>query len=128
MDWRAELERTITAIPANELPDAVGELERHCASALLQVPSSRIPDVLGDLERAKAFLLARFLKPEENELEEDPLLTADQVAEMLQVDRKWVYRHKSELGSISLSRRKLRFPLSQVKRYIRRRKAASTRR
>ena len=95
---------------------------------LAQVPRSQIPDALGELERVKAELLARLVQPEVQQPTEDPLLTTKQVAERLQVDCKWVYGHKADLGGVSLSRRKLRFPLSEVERYLRRRKAASTRR
>ena len=95
------------------------------AYELLNVPREQIPALV-------AALLARLVDPgsetDGKGPEEDPLLTADQVAERLQVDRKWVYRHKDKLGAVELSRKKLRFPSSQVERYLRRRKAASTRR
>ncbi len=96
---------------------------------LLQVPRSEIPAVVGELEWVKTTLLARLVEPDSRsrEADEDPLLTADQVAETLQVDRKWVYRHKDKLGGMALSRKKLRFPSSEVERYLRRRKAASQR-
>ena len=102
--------------------------DKRTLADLLLVPQSQIPEVVGEIECVKATLLARQSEPEPNQSEKDPLLTADQVAEWLQVDRKWVYRHKTELGGISLSQKKLRFPQSQVERYLRRRKAASTRR
>jgi len=92
------------------------------------VPDEEIAAAIGELERVKAALLARLVQPEVQQPTEDPLLTAKQVAERLQVDCKWVYGHKADLGGVSLSRRKLRFPLSEVERYLRRRKAASTRR
>ena len=95
---------------------------------LLNVPPAEIPAVVGELERAKAILLARLTQqPVENHRSDD-LLTADQVAERLQVDKRWVYAHKEKLGVISLSRKQLRFPISAVDAYIRRRKAASERR
>jgi excisionase family DNA binding protein len=93
---------------------------------LLSVPYAQIPALLGELERAKAMLLARLVDPENREPEEDPLLTVDQVADKLQVERKWVYRHKDKLGGVALSRKKLRFPSSAVDAYLRRRKAASS--
>ena len=93
---------------------------------LLHVPRSEIPAAVGELERAKAMLLARLVEPETRQSEEDPLLTADQVAERLRVDRRWVYRNKDKLGAVALSRKKLRFPASSVDAYLRRRKAASS--
>ncbi len=93
---------------------------------LVQVPRTQIPDVLAELKRVEAKLLARLAQPEIQQTEEDPLLTAYQVAERLQVDRKWVYRHAVKLGAVKLSRKKLRFPLSELERYLERRKAASS--
>ena len=99
------------------------------------LPLDAIPSVLGELERLKAILWARLtVQPwvtaphTKVTSDEDRLLTADQVAERLQVDRKWVYQHKEELGALLLSRKKLRFPSSEFERYLRRRKAAFTRR
>jgi predicted DNA-binding transcriptional regulator AlpA len=54
----------------------------------------------------------------EPEREENQLLTADQVADRLQVDRQWVYRHQRHLGPIRLSRKRLRFRSQAVERYI----------
>jgi predicted DNA-binding transcriptional regulator AlpA len=92
------------------------------ATQLGSVPRHQIPTLV-------AALLARLMEPDletDTAPEEDPLLTADQVAERLQVDRKWVYRHKDKLGGMALSRKKLRFPSSGVDAYLRRRKAASS--
>jgi excisionase family DNA binding protein len=93
------------------------------AYELLNVPKEHIPALV-------AALLARLVEPvpEANGAlpDEDPLLTTDQVAERLQVDRKWVYRHKDKLGAVALSRKQLRFPSSGVDAYLRRRKAASS--
>ena len=82
--------------------------------ALQQVPRDQIPAVV-------AALLAKLVDPAPSTPEADPLLTADQVAERLQVDRKWVYRHKDKLGAISLSKKHLRFPTSGLERYLKRR-------
>jgi len=95
---------------------------------LVQVPPSQIPDAIGYLECVKASLWARLAETQVNSDEEDTYLTAPQVATKLQVDVKWVYSHADELGVVRLSRRNLRFPESAVERYLRRRKAASTRR
>lgn len=94
------------------------------ATELGNVPRDQIPALV-------AVLLARLMEPDAETnpaSEEDALLTADQVAERLQVDRKWVYRHADVLGVMTLSRRKLRFPSTAIDAYIRRRKAASGRR
>ena len=92
------------------------------ATELANVPRDQIPGLV-------AALLARLIEPEPETnaaSEEDALLTVDQVAERLQVDRKWVYHHKDKLGGVALSRKMLRFPSSGVDTYLRRRKAASS--
>ena len=46
------------------------------------------------------------------------LLTPDEVAALLKADRRFVYRHARALGGVWLSRRKLRFSVERVQRYI----------
>lgn len=84
------------------------------------IPREQIPAVI-------ALLAARLLEPEpergDRSDETDPLLTADEVAERLGASRPWVYRHAADLGAIRLTRKKLRFPQSEVDRYLRRRRS-----
>jgi len=61
-------------------------------------------------------LSGRLLAPPEPE---DELLTPDQAAAILRVDKRWVYRHGKQLGSVKLSRRKVRFSRARVERYLR---------
>ena len=101
------------------------------------VPIEQLPDILAELERAKATAFARLQNPANGAgdnspngtcAREDHLLTAEEVATILQVNRKWVYRHADDLGVVRLSRRNIRFPGEAVHKYIRKRKVASTRR
>ncbi len=91
---------------------------------LERVPREHIPALI-------AALAAHLMEPEPEQENGRPtgnaLLTADQVAERLSVDRKWVYTHRDELGGLNLSRKRLRFPSDAVERYIQRRKAATAR-
>jgi hypothetical protein len=51
-----------------------------------------------------------------------PLLTAEQVAAMLQVRAEWVYEHAAELGALRLGsggRGRLRFDAEQVRERLR---------
>ena len=113
-------------------PNVVDDLRLVAETA----PIEALPDLLAELERAKATVYARLLTNNSGrsrsdsipKTAEDHLLTAEQVAEKLQVARKWVYRHAAALGAVRLSRKKLRFPSSALERYLARRKAASTRR
>jgi len=76
------------------------------------------------IARLAAMLMELHQGPEEpskpREVSES-ILTPDEVAKMLKTDRRWVYRHTRELGAIRLSRRKLRFSSTRVKRYLDRR-------
>lgn len=51
---------------------------------------------------------------------DDDYLTADEVAELLKTDRRFVYRHARALGAVRLSARKLRFPRKRVTRFLER--------
>jgi excisionase family DNA binding protein len=46
------------------------------------------------------------------------LLTATEVADKLQVDESWVYRHKDEIGYVRLGPRLIRFFEQTVLAYI----------
>jgi predicted DNA-binding transcriptional regulator AlpA len=92
----------------------------------LDVPGEETALAIGELEVLKADLLALLVKPEDLAPQENRLLTPEQVAGRLQVDKGWVYRHSGELGGIKLSHKMLRFPVDAVDAYIRRRRAASS--
>lgn len=49
------------------------------------------------------------------------LMTAAQVAVMLEVDESWVYRHKDEIGYYRLGKKLVRFTEQMVDGYIERR-------
>ena len=49
------------------------------------------------------------------------LITAQEVAEMLQVDESWVYRHKDEIGYKRLGPKLIRFTDMMVSDYLERR-------
>lgn len=49
----------------------------------------------------------------------DELLTPEEAAKRLRVDRRWVYRHARELGAVRFGR-KLRVPRAGVQRFVKR--------
>ena len=53
--------------------------------------------------------------------EEDQSLTAEEVAQRLQVSTRWVYDHGEQLGARHLSRRCVRYSARAVTRYLARR-------
>ena len=88
---------------------------------LERVPRESIPDALAEIERARARLQLRLHLPEEAPREVIVLLTADQVAEKLNVSRRFVYDHAEDLGRVQISARKVRFQADAVEEHMRRR-------
>ena len=97
MLWRDELKLLANSIPRDEVSDAIGELEA-----------------------LKSRLLARLLTPNGASAPESPdrYLTPQDVAKLLKVDVRWAYRHRRELGGVSLSDRCLRFPAAAIAAYL----------
>ncbi len=98
MNWRSELEAIIDVVPPDQVPAAIGELHRHLALLTLRLsdPNKHGPPVASDGER---------------------LLATGEVAQRLNVDARWVQRHKRELGVRRVGRH-LRFSESSVERYL----------
>ncbi len=99
MNWRGELEALVEAVPPDQVPDAIGELER-CKAGLYSrlFNGSTVPTLEAHLD-------------------------VEQVAALLGVSERWCYRHSRQLGGIALSGKVLRFPTSAVQRYLDRRRA-----
>ncbi len=83
-----------------------------------------IPDVLGEIERARATLLLRLTRPraengtgEKRDQKPERYLTVPEVAELLRVSDKTVYRLKKRLGGVKVGG-SLRFPESRVRRRL----------
>jgi len=83
------------------------------------VPRDDIPDALGAIEQVRARLLLRLHTPEEAPRKEVVLLTADQVAERLNVSRRFVYDHGADLGRVQISARNVRFLETEVEKFRR---------
>ena len=80
--------------------------------ALDAIPQDRIPAAI-------ARLAARAMEPPPAASDPaDELLTPDEVASILKADRRFVYRHARALGGVRLSRRKLRFTMKRLQRYL----------
>ncbi len=99
MNWRSELEAIIDAVPPDQVPDAIGALERSKAALYSRLFNGSTAPTL------------------------EPHLDVKQVATLLEVGQRWVYRHKTKLGGVTLSGTALRFPTSAVQRYLDRRRA-----
>jgi hypothetical protein len=80
-----------------------------------ELPADRLPDLIGDLERAKAVAWARLATPTPTRTEPEPLLTAEELAPLVSLPVHAV-RDRARRGiipSISLGHFR-RFKLSSV--------------
>ena len=50
------------------------------------------------------------------------MLTPDEAAKLLRVDKRWVYRNAEKLGAVHLTRRKMRIPRAAIQRYLKRKR------
>ena len=84
-------------------------------AALDAIPRAQIPAAI-------ARLAARAMEPEPPTrapaASNGRLLTPDEAAARLGVNRRWIYRHADRLGAARLSRRKLRVPEAALERYL----------
>jgi excisionase family DNA binding protein len=80
------------------------------------------PDLLAVLDglpvehvpAAIARLAARLMTSPEPD---DELLTPEQAAALLRVDKRWIYKHGTQLGAVRLGRRTLRLSRRKVERW-----------
>ncbi len=85
------------------------------------VPPDEIPAAIGELERAKAVLWARLTTPTHPTTGsgEDRLLTVEQAADRLSTSPDWLRRHGKELPFyVQLSEGQIRFSSVGIDRYI----------
>ena len=99
MTWRTDLERLIQAVPSTEVPDCLGELQRHAALLWLRLQRDRSPT------------------PSTNGPEPDKWLTPKQVMERYNLKRGWVYSNWHKLGGKRRGRL-LRIPKRGLERYF----------
>lgn len=91
------------------------------------LPREDVPDVLSEVEALRARLWARLTRPERNggppQAEDngaDRLLTVEELAEVLNVDERYVYRRADRWPfTVRLSERKLRFSEEGLQRWLR---------
>ena len=95
-DWRSQLIAIAESVPAGETAELIGELARLEALARLRHDEVNREPSSGNGER--------YLKKE-------------QVAERLSVSPSWVWRHRDELGAVTLDGT-LRFPEQALNDYL----------
>ena len=109
----------------NSWREIANNLQRAAAAA----PLESMPDLLAEVERVKATALVRIVTAQNGQTESlsassdkkdspEELMTPQNVADYLNVDLSWVYRHAEELQGLSLSDRCLRFRRSVIERHL----------
>lgn len=91
------------------------------------LPRGELPEILGQLERLRAALWATLATPPANGSvaqpeaagDQDELLNVPELAEVLHVDERWVYRRADSLPFTKrLSDRTLRFSRRGLERWL----------
>ncbi len=101
------------------------ETLRNLEAAISSVPMAEIPALLGSLERVKAIGWSRMvirpqLEPQPETTSKSTLLTAQQVAERLNVPKSFVYEaaRQGKLKPVKLGEKYVRFTQGTVDDYL----------
>lgn len=87
--------------------------------AARELPAEQLPDLIGELERAKATAWARLLAPTAVPVEHDQLLGVAEAASRLGVSEDYLYRHHREYPFARRQGRKVLFSALSIDRFIR---------
>ena len=97
---------------------------RRLSKIVEKCPPDALPDLVGELARAQAVATLRLHENGASSAPANPVrsldryLTAEELANRLNLSPKWCYDHADELGAVRLSGRAVRFPEMAVSRYI----------
>jgi len=97
-------------------------LRARLEELIASCPDDQVAELIGELARAQAVLAPRLHQRHSSERQSsvrqlDRYLTANEVAELLSLDRKWIYDHQHDLGGVKMGGL-LRFPSRAVRRYL----------
>jgi hypothetical protein len=87
--------------------------------AARELPAEDLPDLIGQLEAAKATAWARLSAPVPVSPERDELLDVEAAAERLGVSEDYLYRHHSDYSFTRRQGRKLLFSAQGIEKHIR---------
>jgi hypothetical protein len=91
--------------------------------AAQELPAEDLPDLIGELERAKATAWARLSAPVAAPVEHDELLGVTEAARRLGVSSHYLYRRQKEYAFTRHQGRKLLFSELGIDRHIRQNRA-----
>lgn len=89
----------------NQRPEIIAALRLEVQTA----PAAELPSIIGQIEAVKAEAFARLVTPAPAEVDEDKLMTVDEVAATLGETSRWVRDHVKDLPRVALPGRTLRF-------------------
>ena len=101
--------------------DSLTSALARCRDAARDLPAEELPDLIGELEAAKATAWARLTVPTPAP-QHDELLGVDLAAERLGVSRDYLYRHSQEYPFTRRQGRKLLFSALGIEKHIRQQK------
>ena len=84
-----------------------------------ELPADELPEFIGELERVKAAAWARLTAPAAIRQEHDELVDVDRAAERLGVSKDYLYRHHREYSFARRQGRKLLFSALGIDKHIR---------
>ena len=87
--------------------------------AARELPAEDLPDLIGQLEAAKATAWARLSVPTPLPQEHDELLNVESAAARLGVSSDYLYRHHSQYPFTRRQGRKLLFSAQGIEKHIR---------
>src|SRR6266576_2757258 len=86
---------------------------------LRNLPADKLPDLLGELEVIRATAIMRLSSPVPRVETPDELVAVEQAAERLGIGKDYLYRHAKKLPFTRRMRRKLVFSSAGIDEYIR---------
>ena len=95
----------------------------RCRDAARDLPAEELPDLIGELEAAKATAWARLAAPSAAPQEHDALLEVEAAALRLGVSKDYLYRHHAQYSFTRRQGRKLLFSALGIEKHIRSQRA-----
>ncbi len=103
--------------------DALKPALACCRDAARELPAEELPELIGQLESIKAAAWARLTAPTPRATEHDELLVVEAAAERLGVSSDYLYRHSGEYPFTRRQGRKLLFSALGIDKHIRQQRA-----
>jgi predicted DNA-binding transcriptional regulator AlpA len=89
------------------------------------LPAEELPELIGELEQIRATALLRFASPNSS-LAEDVLLNVAQAAHMLSMSQSYLYRHHARFAFTRRIGRALLFSKQGIQMYIRKKELSKS--